>query len=188
MAKSRLSGSEGGCDCGKVRFRFKADPIGVNCCHCRDCQRQTGSAFALNILIESDNVDMLGGAPEPSELKTASGKGQANYRCPHCPGFGLEASTTRQATACGSYVAETARRCPGRLIPMSTIFTDSKAPWVQIPDNARTIRASSIRARTSSAHSVRTGAERFFRSDRWLINRLQSGFLPSNSLECVGLP
>ena len=45
---------EGGCACGAVRYRLKSAPMIVHCCHCRDCQRQTGSAFVINVLIETD--------------------------------------------------------------------------------------------------------------------------------------
>ena len=48
---------EGGCACGAVRYRLTSAPMFVHCCHCRDCQRQTGSAFVLNALIEADRVD-----------------------------------------------------------------------------------------------------------------------------------
>ena len=46
---------EGGCTCGSVRYRMTSQPMFVHCCHCRDCQRQTGSAFVLNALIETDH-------------------------------------------------------------------------------------------------------------------------------------
>ena len=52
-----LSPCEGGCACGHVRYRLASAPMIVHCCHCRDCQRQTGSAFVLNALIETDRVD-----------------------------------------------------------------------------------------------------------------------------------
>ena len=52
---------EGGCACGKMRYRLESKPMIVHCCHCRDCQRQTGSAFVLNALIETDRVAKLTG-------------------------------------------------------------------------------------------------------------------------------
>ena len=58
---------EGGCACGTVRYRLESAPMFVHCCHCRDCQRQTGSAFVLNALIETDRITLLAGAPEPVE-------------------------------------------------------------------------------------------------------------------------
>jgi hypothetical protein len=44
---------EGGCVCGAVRYRLTAPPLIVHACHCRDCQKQTGSAFVLNMWIEN---------------------------------------------------------------------------------------------------------------------------------------
>ena len=54
---------EGGCSCGAVRYRLASDPLFVHCCHCLNCQRQTGSAFVINLLIESDRVELLAGDP-----------------------------------------------------------------------------------------------------------------------------
>jgi hypothetical protein len=54
---------EGGCGCGQVRYRMEGAPLVVHCCHCRWCQRETGSAFALNAMIEADRVVVLAGAP-----------------------------------------------------------------------------------------------------------------------------
>ena len=54
---------EGGCSCGAVRFRLTSRPMFTHCCHCLDCQRQTGSAFVLNALIEANRVILLSGNP-----------------------------------------------------------------------------------------------------------------------------
>jgi hypothetical protein len=50
---------EGGCSCGEVRYRLTSEPLFIHCCHCLNCQRQTGSAFVINLLIESDRVELL---------------------------------------------------------------------------------------------------------------------------------
>ena len=63
---------EGGCACAAVRYRFISRPMFVHCCHCRDCQRQTGSAFVLNALIETERVSVLSGNPEPVAVPTDS--------------------------------------------------------------------------------------------------------------------
>ena len=68
---------EGGCDCRAVRYRLESAPLFVHCCHCRWCQRETGSAFALNAMIEADRVVLLAGAPESVMTPSNSGKGQA---------------------------------------------------------------------------------------------------------------
>ena len=55
---------EGGCTCRQVRYRMTSKPLFVNCCHCRWCQRETGSAFVINAMIEADRVELLAGQPE----------------------------------------------------------------------------------------------------------------------------
>ena len=52
---------EGGCTCGAVRYRMNREPMFVHCCHCTSCQTETGSAFVINALIESDQVETLKG-------------------------------------------------------------------------------------------------------------------------------
>lgn len=126
--------AEGGCDCRKVRYRLTAEPIVVHCCHCRWCQRETGTAFALNAVVETAHVELLGAAPERVETPSASGKGQAVFRCPSCKvalwshygGAGEAATFVRVGTL------DDPDACP----PDVHIFTDSKQPWVVIPEGA----------------------------------------------------
>ena len=75
---------EGGCDCGEVRYRLQSPPLFVHCCHCRWCQRESGSAFALNALVESDRVEKLAGEPELVRTPSESGYSQLIARCPSC--------------------------------------------------------------------------------------------------------
>ena len=63
---------EGGCSCGAVRYRLKSRPMFTHCCHCLDCQNQTGSAFAINALIESSRIEMLAGEPHKIEMPSPS--------------------------------------------------------------------------------------------------------------------
>ena len=63
--------AEGGCDCGQIRYRVTSRPMFVHCCHCRWCQRETGSAFALNALIESDRVEILSTARAVNRARAA---------------------------------------------------------------------------------------------------------------------
>jgi hypothetical protein len=132
MTGKALTGSEGGCACGKVRYRLKAEPINVNCCHCHDCQRQTGSAFAINILIEAENVEMLGGTPEPVEYDSGSGMGQQNFRCPHCQ---VSVWSIYNAAGDGArFVRAGTLDDAGQVSPNAHIFTASKLAWLALPD------------------------------------------------------
>ena len=122
---------EGGCDCRAVRYRMDAVPLFVHCCHCRWCQRETGSAFALNAMIESERVTTLGIEPELVDTPSASGKGQQIARCPYCrlavwshyAGAGRFVKFVRVGTL----------DQPDHLPPDIHIFTASKQPWVVIP-------------------------------------------------------
>src|SRR5215470_6561506 len=72
---------DGGCTCRFVRYRMTSKPMFVHCCHCRWCQRETGTAFALNALIEADRVQLLQGHVDAVDTPSNSGKGQKISRC-----------------------------------------------------------------------------------------------------------
>lgn len=124
--------AEGGCTCGQVRYRMTSRPLFVHCCHCRWCQRETGSAFVLNAMIEADRVALLSGRPEMVLTPSASGRGQKIWRCPSCrvavwsnySGAGDKVNFVRVGT-----LDE-----PDRLPPDIHIFTASKQPWVVLPE------------------------------------------------------
>lgn len=129
--------AEGGCDCGEIRYRMTDRPLFVHCCHCRWCQRESGAAFALNAMIESDLVDALKGEPDIVLTPTNSGKGQKIARCPNCrialwshySGAGDKVKFVRVGTMDN----------PDLLPPDIHIFTASKQPWVVIPPRALSV-------------------------------------------------
>ncbi|MEO5699032.1 MAG: GFA family protein, partial [Casimicrobiaceae bacterium] len=84
MSAADTAPLEGGCTCGDVRYRLASAPMFVHCCHCRWCQRETGSAFALNAMIEADHVVLVRGACEWVDTPSNSGKGQRIARCRRC--------------------------------------------------------------------------------------------------------
>jgi len=122
---------EGGCTCRSVRYRLTSKPLFVHCCHCRWCQRDSGTAFAMNAMIEAERVERLGGEVEVIDTPTLSGKGQKISRCPKCriavwsnyAGAGPTVHFVRVGT-----LDE-----PDRLPPDIHIFTMSKQPWVALP-------------------------------------------------------
>ena len=122
---------QGGCACGHVRYRLGSEPMFVHCCHCRDCQRQTGSAFAINALIETDRITLLSGAPEPVPVPTESGRPHDIHRCPHCH-TALWSDYGRRPSL--RFVRVGTLDDPDAIRPDVHIFTRSKAPWVVLPD------------------------------------------------------
>jgi hypothetical protein len=122
---------QGGCACGQVRYELASKPMWVNCCHCTWCQRETGSAFAVNALIETDRVKLTHGVPQPVHTPSNSGKGQIILRCPNCRvavwshynGAGAKVAFIRTGTL----------DAPHDIAPDIHIFTTTKRPWVVLP-------------------------------------------------------
>ena len=121
---------EGGCACGAVRYRLRSAPMFVHCCHCRDCQRQTGTAFALNAMIETDRVEILSGSPKIVPVPTDSGRPHEIHRCPDC-GTAVW-SMYGGLTAC-RFVRVGTLDDPAALPPDVHIYIRSKQPWVALP-------------------------------------------------------
>jgi hypothetical protein len=122
---------EGGCTCRGVRYRMETAPLFVHCCHCRWCQRETGTSFALNALIEAERITLLHGEPEVVNTPSLSGKGQKIARCPACriavwSNYGGGGDAVR-------FVRVGTLDDPDRVPPDIHIFTASKQPWVVLP-------------------------------------------------------
>lgn len=122
---------EGGCACGKVRYRVQGVPIMVHNCYCRQCQQQTGSTSVVNAFWESDKVECLSG--ELAEFAVPGGSGEAHTiaRCRDC------------GTALFSYYGRMGRLMtgvragslddPGSVTPDVAIFLAEKMSWVTPP-------------------------------------------------------
>ncbi len=120
----------GECACGTVRYHLQATPMFVQCCHCRNYQRQTGSAFVLNAVIETDRIALIAAEPEAVPVPTGGGRPHDVYRCAawrtalwsdygRRPGLRfVRVGTLDNAAA---------------LPPDVHIFTRSKLPWVALP-------------------------------------------------------
>jgi hypothetical protein len=122
---------EGGCACGEVRYRLTSDPLFTHCCHCLNCQRQTGSAFVINLLIEADRVELLSGEPEPVDVARDDGSTQRIYRCPACQ----VAVFSEYGRPEVRFVRGGTLDDPASVEPDVHIFTRSKLPWVELPDS-----------------------------------------------------
>jgi hypothetical protein len=127
----------GRCACGYVTYGLRGTPLIVHCCHCTSCQRETGSAFAVNLLIEAANVETFSGEPEAVLTPSESGRGQQIWRCPRCrvavwSNYGGAKDVVRFVRA---GTLDQARD----ITPDIHIYTRSKASWVKIPEGARAV-------------------------------------------------
>jgi hypothetical protein len=129
---------DGGCSCGAVRYRLRSGPMFVHCCHCLDCQRQTGSAFVLNALIETDRVELLAGQPAPITMPTDSGRPHRIFRCPAC-----QVAVFSEYGGMGAFrfVRVGTLDDPTALKPDVHLYTRSKQPWVRLPDDVPAFEA-----------------------------------------------
>lgn len=135
----RMEPCEGGCTCGHVRYQVKSKPMIVHCCHCRWCQRQTGTAFALNALIEADRVELLEGDVEELTLPSPSGNGQTIARCPKC----------RVAVWSNYFMGGLKDRIrfirvgsldnPDLMPPDVHIYASAKQPWFLLPQDDQVV-------------------------------------------------
>jgi hypothetical protein len=119
---------EGGCLCGKVRYSAEAEPAFVGVCHCKNCQRVSGSAFGTVIALPTQAVNMQGTLKAYAD-RGDSGKILSRRFCPEC----------------GSSVIEEAEAMPGMSMilagtlddaswvkPAMEIYCDSAQPWVAL--------------------------------------------------------
>ena len=125
---------EGGCTCRNIRYRMLTRPLFVHCCHCRWCQRETGSAFAVKALIDADRVQLMQGEVEVIDTPSLSGVGQRISRCPTCR-IALWSNYAGAGDAV-RFVRVGTLDEPDRLPPDIHIFTSSKQPWVVLPEGA----------------------------------------------------
>jgi hypothetical protein len=123
---------EGGCGCGAVRYRLTDEPMIVHNCHCRLCQRQTGTGSAVNAFIESDRLEHLSGDLSETEFKTGSGGTQTVVRCAQCgtplwsyyPRLGRKAAGVRVGTLDD----------PSAAAPDVAIYVADRPKWAPLPE------------------------------------------------------
>jgi hypothetical protein len=123
--------AEGGCSCGAVRYRLTSEPLITHCCHCLNCQRQTGSAFVINLLIEADRLELLAGNPQPVGVPRDDGSPQRIYRCTACQ----VAVYSEYGSPVVRFVRGGTLDDPAQVEPDVHIYTRSKVPWIRLPDS-----------------------------------------------------
>jgi hypothetical protein len=121
---------EGGCLCGGVRFRVtgKLGPAGF--CHCKQCQRASGSAFAANAPARTRYFEITSGSGLVREYESSAGKFRAF--CSRCgsPLYSrLDTEPEIRRIRLGTLDSDPERR------PLAHVWTSSKAPWYSIHDS-----------------------------------------------------
>lgn len=123
MAKFR-----GGCSCGQARFSAEAEPAFVGVCHCRGCQRKSGSAFGVIVALPATALTISGDFTTYDAIGD-SGKG-VHYRfCPRC-----RSPVARNADIFPDLMMIHAGSLddPDAVKPAMEIYCDEKLPWVEL--------------------------------------------------------
>jgi len=122
----------GGCTCGAVRYRPNRGPMITHCCHCTWCQRETGSAFVINAVIESSELQLLADPPEIIMTPSNSGRGQMIARCRHCHvAVWSHYPSAREAAA---FVRVGTLDDKSAITPDVHIFRSSAVSWLVLTD------------------------------------------------------
>lgn len=132
-----MENREGGCSCGAVRYRLGAPPLFVHCCHCLNCQRHTGSAFVVNILIETARVELLGGELSVIDMPLNGGSPNRIFRCTEC----LVAVWSEYTRPEIRFIRAGTLDDPREVRPDVHIYTRSKVPWVTLPESVPAFEA-----------------------------------------------
>lgn len=74
----------GGCQCGAVRYQLLDDPLEIYVCHCRECQRQSASAFGISVIVAAAGLRLTQGEPRFWSRPTDSGNTLDCAFCPDC--------------------------------------------------------------------------------------------------------
>jgi len=129
-----MSEFTGQCACGAIRYEIDRTPLIVHACHCRDCQRLTGSAFAVNLVFERNALTIPSGTPVSVKLDTSSGEPQEVFYCDAC-------STNLWSKYHSMpydvrYVRGGALNEADKIPTPVHVYTRSKRSWATIPEDA----------------------------------------------------
>ena len=122
----------GQCLCGDVRYRVSTEPLTVYACHCTDCQRRTGSAFAVSMLVRRSSLEIIQGEPGSYLAHLPDGRTKSGRMCSAC-GTRLWGEPANQAVV---VVQPGTLEPPVQLTPVAHQWTRSAQPWVIFPPDA----------------------------------------------------
>ena len=118
----------GGCLCGKVRYSATGDPAFVGVCHCKDCQKFSGSAFAVVLAVPKSALKIEGRLASYSKAGDSGGRAERKF-CPECG-----SSVADEASALPDIVMLSVGTLddPSWVKPAMQIYCDSAQPWVHL--------------------------------------------------------
>jgi hypothetical protein len=131
----------GGCQCGKLRYEISEAPLSTYTCHCTDCQRITGSAFSLAIIVPDNAFRLTAGEPRPIERIADSGRVNVRLLCPDCgcwiSGIGRPGETGEMVRRVRAGTLDDT----SWLRPTVHFFIRRKQPWITLPEGDQIFEA-----------------------------------------------
>ena len=121
----------GGCICAAIRYEISASPLLLYACHCTNCQRQSGSAFAMNMPVASNAFHIVHGEPRGWRRISPSGAETVSWFCADCAGriHGTRPSRPESVTVRAGSLDDTSW-----LVPAAHMFVRSAQPWLHLPE------------------------------------------------------
>ncbi|MBX3620133.1 MAG: GFA family protein [Rhizobacter sp.] len=123
----------GHCLCGAIRYRVTAEPLTYYACHCTDCQRRTGAAFGLSMLVKQEAIELLQGEPVAYTATLRDGRIKAGRMCAAC-GTRLWGGPDGRAVR---VLQPGTLEGPTGLAPIAHQWMSEAQPWVVLPEGAR---------------------------------------------------
>jgi len=122
---------EGGCQCGAVRYFIEGAPVVLAVCHCRECQRQSGSAFGMSLIVKKESLAVSG---EVKCYRRIADSGNP-IDCYFCPTCGVRIYHDPQKLPDTYNVKAGTLDDTSWLEPAVQVWTKRKQPWVTLPDD-----------------------------------------------------
>jgi hypothetical protein len=119
---------EGGCQCGAVRYRLGASPLSVYNCHCKDCQRFSGAAWSMSMVVRKGDFTVVQGETDRFAKPADSGRVVEMHFCQHCHGWLFNLPPAGDVVVVRAGTLDDIDWAA----PVGNIWTQSKAAWVTI--------------------------------------------------------
>jgi hypothetical protein len=124
----------GGCQCGRIRYEVMGAPLAVYVCHCRECRKQSASAFGISATVRSADVRLIEGKPRRWTRPADSGRTVDCFFCPDCGSRVWHGDRDLKDTV---NIKGGSLDVPLDLTSAIHIWTSRKLPGVVIPEGAR---------------------------------------------------
>jgi hypothetical protein len=139
------------CACRSFKVRVEAEPIVVGACNCTQCQRRSGSVFAVVAYFPKDNVQVVSGAYKTFDYTADSGRKGEMHFCPECGStvfWDAEYRRDLRGVAVGCFADPTFPP------PQSAAYNRSRHPWVTFPPGIKLYDTTSLAAANAEQPAI----------------------------------